>query len=139
MLTPHFGAGLIGGFGSIKAESNDPVINDEKFSAYELGVQLIGYPLQDFSSLQLGAELLWLKVSTENFAGREVKAAAGGFALGPFIGYKLLTNGGFTLFVQGGFQYVAVKADASNSAGESAHDEQETFIPLVNLNLGWSF
>ena len=50
MLTPHFGVAAIGGFGSIKAESDDPVIQDERFDAYELGLQLVGYPLQEFSA-----------------------------------------------------------------------------------------
>jgi hypothetical protein len=137
--TPHLGLGAIGGFGSIKAESNDPQLDDTRFSAYELGLQVIGYPLQDFSSLQLGGELLWVKVSTEKIGDTDVKANAGGVAVGPFIGYKLITDAGFTLFVQGGFQYMAVKAEATNSLGESADEEQKTFIPLLNFNLGWSF
>jgi len=139
MVTSHFSVAAIGGIGSIKAESTDPVIDDEKFAAYVLGLQLTGYPLRDFSSLQLGAELLWIKVSTENFDGREITADAGGVALGPFIGYKLLTNGGFTFFAQGGFQYAVVQAQASDSVGNSAQEEQSAFIPLLNLNLGWSF
>jgi hypothetical protein len=137
--TPHLGLGAIGGFGSIKAESNDPQLDGTRFSAYELGLQVIAYPLQDFSSLQLGGELLWIKVSTEKIGDTDVKANAGGVAVGPFIGYKLITDAGFTLFVQGGFQYVAVKANATNSLGERADEEQNTFIPLLNFNLGWSF
>jgi hypothetical protein len=139
MVTPHLGVAAIGGFGSIEANSNDPALDDERFSAYELGLQLVGYPLQDFSSLQLGGELLWIHVSTENFDGREIRASAGGVAIGPFIGYKLLTDVGFTLAVQGGFQYVALRAEASNDAGDSAEDEQKTLIGLLNVNLGWSF
>jgi hypothetical protein len=139
MIVPHFGIALIGGVGTVSAESNDPVIDGEKFSAYELGGQIIGYPLRDFSSLQLGAEVLWIHVSTENFAGAEVRADAGGVAAGPLIGYKLITQAGFTFFVQGGFQYVFIQADASDSQGNTASGERSEFIPLLNLNLGWSF
>ncbi|HWA75785.1 MAG TPA: hypothetical protein VG937_25790 [Polyangiaceae bacterium] len=137
--TPHLGLAAIGGFGSIKAESNDPQLDNTRFSAYELGLQIIGYPLQDFSSLQLGGELLWLKVSSEKIGTTDVRANAGGVAIGPFIGYKLVTEVGFTLFVQGGFEYLAAKAEATNSLGESADEQQNTFLPLLNFNLGWSF
>ena len=79
-------------------------------------------------------------MSTENFRRiREITANAGGLAFGPFLGYKLITSGGFTFVVQGGFQYAAVKAEASDTEGNTAEDEQDTIIPLFNLNLGWSF
>lgn len=137
--TAHLGLAAIGGIGSIKADSNDPALDGTRFSAYELGLQVIGYPLRDFSSLQLGAELMWLKVSTEKIGDTDVRANAGGLALGPFIGYKLITDAGFSLFVQGGFQYLAAKAEATNSLGERANEEQATFVPLLNFNVGWSF
>ncbi len=139
-VVPHFGVALIGGIGSISSEVAAPGgVVKQKFSALELGGQLIGYPLQAFDSLQLGAELLYIHVGTETFQGQEVKANAGGVAIGPLVGYKLLTKVGFTLFVQGGFEYVAIKADASNDSGDSATAKQSTFIPLLNFNLGWSF
>lgn len=140
-IVRHFGVALIGGVGSVSAESPDPLIDGERFSAYEIGGQLVAYPPQDFSGLQLGAELLWVHVSTENFAGRLVAADAGGFAVGPFIGYKLMLRAGFTAFVQGGFQYALLRAEASDSQGNRATDDESVFIPLLNLNLnlGWSF
>jgi len=55
------------------------------------------------------------------------------------VGYKLLTEVGFTFFVQAGFQYAALKADASSSAGNGSIATQSTVIPLLNLNIGWSF
>ena len=139
MLTPHFGAAAIGGFGSIKEKPTNSIYGEERFSVYELGLQLVGYPLRDFSSLQLGGEVVYLHVSTESYQGEPVEAAAGGVALGPFIGYKLITGIGFTFFVQGGFQYVAARAQATDSQGTTTRNEQKTIIPLLNLNLGWSF
>jgi hypothetical protein len=139
LLSPHFGAAVIGGIGSIKAGASNADIDEERFSVYELGLQLVGYPLRDFSSLQLGGEVVWLHVSTENFQGQSIQAAAGGVALGPFVGYKLLTDVGFTFFAQGGFQYVAARAKASDTEGNTARTEQKTVIPLLNLNVGWSF
>lgn len=136
-VVPHFGVSLIGGIGTIKAD--DEQVGTVSFSAYELGGQLVGYPLADFKSLQLGAELMWVNVSTESVNGREITADAGGFAIGPLIGYKLVTQGGFTFFAQGGFQYLTARAEATNENGESASDESSTFLPLLNLNIGWSF
>jgi hypothetical protein len=139
MIVPHLGLAALGGIGSIAAESDDPVIDGERFSAYELGLQLLGYPLRDFSSLQLGAELLWIHVRTETFAGQEITADAGGVAVGPFVGYKLITKAGFTFFAQGGFQYAFVQAKASDTQGNMASDEKSAFILLINVNVGWSF
>jgi hypothetical protein len=138
-VVPHFGAALIAGIGSIKAEGTASGVPAQKFSAYELGAQLVGYPLQPFESLQLGAELLWIKVSTESYNGQQISADAGGVAVGPFVGYKLVTRAGFTFFAQGGFEYLVAKADASDNLGNSASDKRSAFIPLLNLNLGWSF
>jgi hypothetical protein len=139
LVVPHFGLAAIGGYGSIKADAADSSLGNQKFSAYELGAQAVGYPLREFSSLQLGAELMYIHVSAENINGQQVDAAAGGGAVGPFVGYKVLTQAGFTFFVQGGFQYVFVKASANDNAGNSASAEQNSVIPLLNLNLGWSF
>jgi hypothetical protein len=140
-VIPHFGVAVIGGIGSITAKfgTSSGEVLEQKFSAFELGGQLIGYPLQPFESLQLGAELLYINVGTKTFQGQEVKGNAGGFAIGPLVGYKLLTKVGFTFFVQGGFEYVAIKSDASDNNGTSVTEKQSAFIPLLNLNLGWSF
>lgn len=137
---PHFGIAPIFGYGKFKAKavSRDTTL-DAEFSAYELGAQFIGYPLREFSSLQLGAELMYIHLGTEVVNGQEVSAAAGGAAVGPLVGYKVLTKGGFTFFVQGGFQYVFAKASASDNNGNSGTAEQSTVIPLLNLNLGYSF
>jgi len=136
-LIPGLGVAGIFGIGSINSSTVDPAYGDHKFSAYEVGGQVVGYPVREFSSLQVGAEVLWIKVSTDTFDGKEVSAAAGGVAVGPFIGYKLLTREGFTLFVQGGVEVAVIKASASDDTG-SAHNEQSSVIPLLNLNIGWS-
>jgi hypothetical protein len=126
-VTPHFGVAVLGGVGSLKVEN--AIGESARFTAYELGGQLVGYPLEDFKSLQLGAEVLWVKVSTDDVDGRQVQDEASGVAFGPFIGYKLITSAGFTFFAQGGFEYLKASED----------DVDSEFIPLLNLNIGWSF
>ena len=137
MVVPHFGISAIGGIGSVTVD--DPTVGKETFSAYELGLQLVGYPLNDFKSLQLGGELMYLRVDTDDFAGQQITGVADGVAVGPLIGYKVLTSGGFTFVAQGGFQYMAVHAEASNTQGQSAQGDTSDFIALLNLNIGWSF
>jgi hypothetical protein len=138
-IVPHFGASLLFGIGSTSVQSTDPAYDGETFTTYEVGGHLIGYPLKSFSSLQLGAEVLWVKVATDDFANQNISGSADGFAVGPFIGYKFIADIGFTLYVQGGASYVKVKARASDQAGNSARAQDDGVIPLLNFNLGWSF
>lgn len=139
MATPHLGVALIGGIGTTTLKSDDPEINGEKLDTYEVGAQVVGYPLKDFESLQLGAEFMWIKVSGDNLTSQQISASAGGIAIGAFVGYKYMADIGFTLFVQGGGGYVVATAEASDQSGNSATAEASGFALLLNFNLGWSF
>jgi hypothetical protein len=88
--------------------------------------------------MQLGAEVQYLKVARSESNSTEIAASAAGFALGPYVGYKLITSVGFTFEGNLGFQYVAARGEAS-SATASASASEKTIIPLLNLNIGWSF
>ncbi len=133
-----FGAALIGGYGKVTAE--DSLGGEHRFDAWELGGQLSWYPLKPFRSLVVGAELLYIHVETEEQdANVSVTGIGNGAAIGPFIGYKLVTSGGFTLVAQGGIQYLAIEAEASSSAGQTQSEEQSRIIPLINVNIGWTF
>ncbi len=131
-LVNHFSAAVLGGYGSVSTDT-------EKFAAYELGAQLLAHPMQPFHGLQLGVELLYLKIDADDLQDGKVRGSGTGLAVGPLVGYKLLTSGGFTFVAQGGVQYLAVKAEASDNAGNSAEADDNDFIPLLNLNLGYSF
>lgn len=100
----------------------------------------MGYPLSGhpFDSLEFGAELLYARVVTDR-TDVSVSGNADGLAIGPFIGYKLLTSIGFTFVAQGGFEYLTARAHAQDTSGNSAGNSGSQFIPLVNLNIGWSF
>ncbi len=133
----HFGIAAIGGYGSVTAQ--DGLGETTRFDAYEVGGQLIWYPMHEFDGLEVGAELLYINVNTDSVQGQDVKGVADGLAFGPMIGYKLLTSGGFTFVAQGGFEYVDYNAEANDTSGNSATDSRSDFIPLINLNIGWSF
>jgi hypothetical protein len=137
-IVDGFGIAAIGGYGKVSAE--DSLGESHRFDAYEIGGQLGWYPLQPFRSLVVGAELLYVKVETEESdANVEVTGVGDGFAIGPFVGYKFVTSGGFTFLAQGGIQYLAIQAEASNTAGQSESDEESRVIALLNLNVGWTF
>jgi len=135
-VVDHVGLALIGGYGSVTAESST---RTEKFTAYELGGQAVWYPMKPFHGLHLGAEFLWVKVKADDLNGGEVKGVGTGAAVGPLVGYKVLSDGGFTFVAQGGVQYIAVQAEANDSSGNSSTADDSRWIPLLNLNLGWSF
>jgi hypothetical protein len=132
------GVALIGGYGKVPVETS--LGDTVRFTAYEVGGQVVVYPLQPFKSLQLGVEAIYLRVESDESTSGGVTGIGIGFAVGPLVGYKLITSGGFTFFVQGGFEYIAVRGEAEDSSsGQSASDEDSRVIPLLNLNLGWSF
>ena len=132
-----FGVSVLGGYGSVKVE--DSLGQDVRFRVFELGAQLSWYPLEAFQSLIAGAELLYVNVDTDELDNAEVRGVAEGVAVGPFVGYKLITSGGFTFLAQGGVQYLAYEAEAEDTSGNSAQESDSRFGPLLNLNIGWSF
>lgn len=110
----HVGIALIGGYGQVKVSD---VFSSYKFSVYEVGGQVLFYPISTFDKgLQLGAEALYVKVNTDdNYRGNVTVSGAGsGLAVGPLVGYKFCTSGGFSFVVQGGVQFMTVKAKASD-------------------------
>jgi hypothetical protein len=87
-------------------------------------------------------ELLYAHISTNDFEN-QITGTANGFALGPLVGYKLLTEVGFTFVGQLGVEYLIARARAESTAGETAgetaSDQSSTFVPLLNATVGWSF
>jgi hypothetical protein len=135
----HLGLALIGGYGQL-ALQEDTAAEETRLTAYELGVQLAGYPFAPFDNVHFGGELMYLKVDAEEISGTTFTGVASGAAAGPFAGYKLITRGGFTFIVQGGIQFVIVHAEVEDaSSGASAQSDDRSYIPLLNVNLGWSF
>ncbi len=135
-------AGLVG-VGSIPLDTT--VVNGtttskstERLSAWEVGGHFNYYVIGGFDhGMQLGVEAIYLKIakSQSNYSSA---AAANGFAVGPYVGYKVIANIGFTFEANLGFQYVTARAKAT-SGTTTATAEDKTIIPLLNLNVGWSF
>jgi len=137
-VVDHLGIAALGGYGTVSAETTTSA-SSQRFDAYELGGQLIWYPSHEFDGLEVGAEFLYVNVSADNIDQSTVSGVGVGWALGPMVGYKLVTDGGFTFVAQGGLQHVQLSAQASDNSGASSSAEDSKWIPLLNLNIGWSF
>lgn len=142
-LSDRFGLAALLGAGTVDVETRvgDTVVDTDTFDVFELGAQGRVYTVGDFDhGMQLGLEALWVHVSGEDLQGTKISGAGAGLAIGPFIGYKIATRVGFTFEGQLGFQYMAMKAEASDEeSGVSAEDSDTDLGPLLNLNIGWSF
>jgi len=125
------GFALIAGAGKYKYSS---YLSNVSAGVFEVGGQLRYYVVGDFRhGMQLGAEVLYLHLTDH-----QVTVAGEGVAMGPFAGYKIITSIGFTFEGQLGVEYVAARAWARNGA-VTASDTDDAWIPLLNLNVGWSF
>jgi opacity protein-like surface antigen len=130
-LRDRIGLAAIAGAGRVDV---DTAGEDDSVAMYEVGGQFIGYALGDFDhGLQVGGEAVFLHVTTDGET-ETLTGSAQGLAVGPFVGYKLATDVGFSFNVQVGAQYVAARGE--DDEGESYGS---AVIPLVNANLGWSF
>lgn len=133
-----FSAAVIAGVGQINVRFEDGVTGG--LLAWELGAQGRWYLLGSFQEgLHLGAELLYLRLIGEEFSEGDVTAASDATMVGPLIGYKLVTDLGFTLDAQAGGQVAWLRGDLRSSSGERDSGAEVILVPLLNLNIGWSF
>lgn len=131
-LSDRIGLAAIAGAGRADVETSAG--DDDSIAVYELGGQFIGYALGDFDhGLQVGGEAVFLHATTDGET-ETLTGSAQGLAVGPFVGYKLATDVGFSFNVQVGAQYVAARGE-----DEDGDSYGSAVIPLLNANLGWSF
>lgn len=139
-LARKFGVAALGGYGQITGE-RDPGDTREPLTAtvYEIGAQARYYVFGSFDhGMQLGAEVLYLHLDADTTGS--IVASGEGLAVGPFAGYKIATQFGFTFDGQLGIQYLAARAEAHDTdTNDSAEASDSVWIPLLNVNVGWSF
>jgi len=128
-MEPKVGVAAIAGIGSI-----------DDFFAFELGGQARYYLIGDFDhGMQIGGELLYAHVSDNDIQGSGVSANSNGISLGAFLGYKIAFGFGLTFDLQGGIDYMIVRAHAEDNTGATGNASGSRLYPLLNINLGWSF
>ena len=131
------GVSILAGAGKRTIESNMAEVTGTEI---EGGVQGRYYVLGDFThGLQVGAEALYEHVAFEEPLPPGILAvAAGGLTIGPFVGYKVVTRIGFTFEGQLGARYVAVEPPVTGAAGSMPVLDSK-WLPLLHLNVGWTF
>jgi hypothetical protein len=135
----YLGFAVIGGGGRLDAQTSDKKVLH--FNAYQAGVQVVAYPFEPFQKMQLGIEALWLHVTVDpvTLGARRVTGLGAGLTVGPFIGYKWISEPGFSVFIQGGFKVLVSQAHAKNDLGQSATVHENDLVLLLNMDIGWSF
>ncbi len=134
-VMPDLGVAGILGIGQVSVESS--LGDDSQFTVFEIGGSVRYYAIGSFRhGMQLGLEALYLQVSgsMDNAIG-----VGKGLSVGPFIGYKYIASFGLTVDLQGGVGYTLLGAEASNDQGDSASNSDSQLLPILNINLGWSF
>ena len=129
-LADKMGVAVVVGVGRVKLDMVTSSGTIDRFrTGIEGGAQFRYYLIGSFiHGMQLGAEVLYTYVDRDETDS--VADGGDGFAVGPFIGYKIATNIGFTFDAQLGFQNVTTP---------SAWKDEKNILPMVNLNVGWSF
>jgi len=135
-LGDQLGVAAILGGGSVKSATNATL----KGYALELGTQLRFYALGSFiHGMELGAELLFAYVgATAGSGNSSISGTGAGLSVGPFVGYKIASNVGFTFDIQLGVAYALINASATDG-NQSVSQSASNFGPLLNINFGWSF
>ena len=108
------------------------------WSGYDLGAQFRYYTQTDPRGFQLGAQVLWAHASSDNFLENDSRSGGDALTAGPFLGYKFVASNGLTVDFQAGYGFLWVLAWASTTY-ESVDANVNAGLPIVNLNLGWSF
>jgi hypothetical protein len=127
------GVAVVLGAGKITPDQMQGFPPPRAISIWEAGVQGRYYLVGDFRhGMQIGGELIYMHASLSN---SDLSAVADGMSVGPFVGYKVMADVGFTFDCQLGYQFVGFGASASDGQTASASKG----APLLNLNVGWSF
>lgn len=141
-ITPKIGVAGFAGFGTVpltRKLANGTTETVERLKAWEVGARFNYYVIGTFDhGMQLGAEVQYLKVARSEANSTQIAASAAGFGIGPYVGYKLITSVGFTFEGNLGVQYIAARGQATDGTNSATASEKRV-IPLLNLNVGWSF
>lgn len=124
-ITPRTSVRVSGGYGRINSEQ---YTDGPRY--YEAGLQGRYYLLGHFRhGLALGGEARYGRAKDDVSSN----VAADGAAIGPIVAYKYISRLGFTVDLSGGIGVLVVRG------GGDAKENDQAIVPLLNLNLGWSF
>ena len=137
----EFSVAVIGGYGSIAVDKNVGYTGPDKIKVFEVGAQAMYYAMGDFNGgMQVGVEALYMHGTISGPANVGTAGAGSGIALGlaigPLIGWKIVTKAGFSFVSQIGVGLLAAK---QKNDDVNAPKDDRSAILLGNLGIGWSF
>ena len=135
-VVDHFGVAVLAGYGQSTAE--DSLGEEFSYDIYEVGAQASWYLLKPFRGLHLGLEFDYMHVPTDEWGNANRTAVIDVLAVGPLVGYKVVSRGGFTCNIQAGVQYAAAAVEERDSSGDTDSTNDSELGLLLNLGLGWS-
>lgn len=135
-LLDRLGVAVVLGGGKVTPDAVPGLPPPPAVPVWEAGVQGRYYLVGDFRhGMQLGGELIYMHASLDDSG---VSAVADGFSVGPFVGYKVMADVGFTFDCQLGYQFLGFGASATNGQMTASRRSGHGAV-LLNLNVGWSF
>lgn len=130
-LAPKTSLVVAAGFGRIRDEATDMLGINMRY--YEIALQGRYYVLRGLRhGLALGPEVRHGRADVSNGYVESSVIGAVGTAIGAIVAYKYVARGGLTIDLSAGAAYFS--AD-----GEDDEHNQSQVVPLLNLNLGWTF
>jgi hypothetical protein len=141
-VADEVGVMIFGGGGSAPVDFvSPPYTGPSKVSVWEVGGQLLYYATGDFGDggMQVGVEALFMHAALEGASALgtgSIGGLAAGFTVGPLIGWKFVTRGGFTVDSQIGVGFRATKQTTGDPAAPS---DDRSAVLLGSLAIGWTF
>jgi hypothetical protein len=132
---------VFGGSGKAPVLGSDVIYTGpDKVNVWEVGGEFRYYATGDFSygGMHVGAEALFMHASIDGpaiLAGGAVGGLAAGFTVGPNLGWKFVTRGGFTVDSSIGIGFRAAK----QSTDPNAPKDDNSAVLLGSLAIGWTF
>lgn len=129
------------GAGRRTLERESPGAPDVPGTEIEAGAQVRYYLVGSFiHGMELGAEILYEYVKFDQpLPPGVIAVASGGGTIGPFLGYKIATNVGFTFEIQAGARYVAILPEVMGNPSVGGLVVDSRWGPILHINVGWSF
>ena len=140
-VADEFGVLVFGGSGKALVDGTDGLYTGpDKASVWEVGGELRYYATGEFGfgGMHVGLEALFMHATIDGpaiLAGGAVGGLAAGFTVGPNLGWKLVTRGGFTVDSSIGVGLRAVK----QTTDANAPKDDTSAVLLTSLAIGWTF
>lgn len=125
---------VFGGYGTAPVLVADTASKGHR-AAFQIGAQLHYYVSGTFElgGIHVGGEVQYVHVADDT-TRLATSAIWPGLTVGPVLGFKITTGGGFTFDSQLGIGIIAAR-----TGGARPNDDEQRVTLLGNLGVGWSF